>query len=62
VYLGAEPVFNFQNKFASESCAAVREALSNTYPDREVPNKDNSRQTGNIISGLRMHLSVTNVY
>jgi hypothetical protein len=32
-------VFIFENYFASTSFVAVREAFSNAYPDKEVPNK-----------------------
>jgi hypothetical protein len=35
----AERVFVLEHYFASKSCAAVREAFSNAYPDKEVPNK-----------------------
>jgi hypothetical protein len=39
VYLRAERVFIIEHYFASKSFAAVREAFSNAYPDKEVPNK-----------------------
>jgi hypothetical protein len=32
-------VFIAERYFVSESSAAVREAFSNAYPDKEVPNK-----------------------
>jgi hypothetical protein len=32
-------VFILEHYFASKSCAAVREAFSNAYPDKELPNK-----------------------
>jgi hypothetical protein len=32
-------VFILEHYFASKSFAAVREAFSNAYPDKEVPNK-----------------------
>jgi hypothetical protein len=32
-------VFILEHYFASKSCAAVREAFSNAYPDEEVQNK-----------------------
>jgi hypothetical protein len=39
VYSRAEHVFILEHYFASKSFAAVREAFSNAYPDKEVPNK-----------------------
>jgi hypothetical protein len=40
VHSRAEPVFILEYHFASKSfAAAVREAFSNAYPDKEVPNK-----------------------
>jgi hypothetical protein len=39
VYSRAEQVFIFEHFFASKSFAAVREAFSNAYPDKDVPNK-----------------------
>jgi hypothetical protein len=39
VYSRAERVFIIEHHFASKSFAAVREAFSNAYPDKEVPNK-----------------------
>jgi hypothetical protein len=39
VYLRAEHVFILEHYFASKLSAAVREAFSNAYPDKEVPNK-----------------------
>jgi hypothetical protein len=47
-------VFILEHYFASKSFAAVREAFSNSCPDKEVPNK-----TGNKISGQKKCLSVT---
>jgi hypothetical protein len=35
----AELVFIVKHYFASESFAAVREAFSNVYPDKEVQNR-----------------------
>jgi hypothetical protein len=32
-------VIIFEHYFASKSFAAVREPVSNVYPDKEVPNK-----------------------
>jgi hypothetical protein len=34
----AERVFILEHHFASKSFAAVREAFSNAYPDKELPN------------------------
>jgi hypothetical protein len=39
VYSRAESVFILEHYFASKSFAAVHEAFSNAYPDKEVPNK-----------------------
>jgi hypothetical protein len=39
VYSQAERVSILEHYFASKSFAAVREAFSNTYPDKEVPKK-----------------------
>jgi hypothetical protein len=39
LYLRAERVFILEHYFASKSFAAVREAFSNAYPDKDVPNK-----------------------
>jgi hypothetical protein len=39
VYSRVERVFILENYFASKSFAAVREAFSNAYPVKEVPNK-----------------------
>jgi hypothetical protein len=39
VYSRAERVFILEHYFASKLYAAVREAFSNAYPDKEVPNK-----------------------
>jgi hypothetical protein len=39
VYSRAERVFILEHYFASKSFAAVHEAFSNAYSDREVPNK-----------------------
>jgi hypothetical protein len=39
VYSKAERVFILEHYFTSKSFAAVREAFSNAYPDKEVPNK-----------------------
>jgi hypothetical protein len=46
VYSRAERVFILEHYFASKSLAAVREAFSNAYPDKEVPN---NAPTGNKI-------------
>jgi hypothetical protein len=55
VYSRAERVFILENYLASKSFAAVREAFSNAYPDKEVPNKTTihrlvtaSRDTGSV--------------
>jgi hypothetical protein len=39
MYSRAERVFILEHYFASKSFSAVREAFSNAYPDKEVPNK-----------------------
>jgi hypothetical protein len=39
LYPRAERVFVLEHYFASKSFAAVREAFSNAYPDKKVPNK-----------------------
>jgi hypothetical protein len=39
VYSWAEHVFIVKHCFASKSFAAVREAFSNAYPDKEILNK-----------------------
>jgi hypothetical protein len=39
MYSRAERVFILEQYFASKSSAAVREAFSNAYPDKEVPNE-----------------------
>jgi hypothetical protein len=39
VYSRAERVLILEHYFASQSFSAVREAFSNAYPDKEVPNK-----------------------
>jgi hypothetical protein len=39
MYSQAERVFIFEHYFASKSFTAVREAFSNAYSDKEVPNK-----------------------
>jgi hypothetical protein len=39
VYSWAESVFILEHYFASKLFAAVCEAFSNAYPDKEVPNK-----------------------
>jgi hypothetical protein len=39
MYSRAERVFILEHDFAAKSFAAVREAFSNAYPDKEVPNK-----------------------
>jgi hypothetical protein len=39
VYSRAERVFILEHYFASKSFAAVREAFSNAYSDKEVSNK-----------------------
>jgi hypothetical protein len=38
-YSREERVFILEHCFASKSFAAVREALSNMFPEKEVPNK-----------------------
>jgi hypothetical protein len=44
VYLRAERVFILEHYFASKLFAAVREAFSDAYPDKEVPNKTTIHQ------------------
>jgi hypothetical protein len=39
VYSRAERMFILEHYFTSKSFAAVREAFSNAYRDKEVPNK-----------------------
>jgi hypothetical protein len=39
VHSRAERVFILEHHFVSKSFAAVREAFSNAYPDKGVPNK-----------------------
>jgi hypothetical protein len=39
VYSQAKCLFILEHYFASKSFAAVREAFSSTYPNKEVPNK-----------------------
>jgi hypothetical protein len=39
VYSRAERVFILEHYFTSKLFAVVREAFSNAYPDKEVPNK-----------------------
>jgi hypothetical protein len=39
MYSRAERVFILEHYFTSKSFAAVREAFSNVYPDKKVPNK-----------------------
>jgi hypothetical protein len=39
VYSRAELVFILEHYFALKSFAAVREAFSNKYPEKEAPNK-----------------------
>jgi hypothetical protein len=39
MYSRVEHAFILEHYFASKSFAAVREAFSNAYPDKEVPNK-----------------------
>jgi hypothetical protein len=39
MYSRAELVFILENYIASKLSAAVREAFSSAYPDKEVPNK-----------------------
>jgi hypothetical protein len=56
VYSRLERAFVLEQYLASKSfAAAVREAFSNAYPDKEVPNKTT---TSNEISGHRKYLSV----
>jgi hypothetical protein len=58
MYSRAERVYS-KHYFASKSFAAVRKAISNSYPDEEVPNKT-TILTGNKILGHSKCLSVTN--
>jgi hypothetical protein len=39
VYSRAKCVIILEHYFASKSSSAVREAFSNEYPDKEIPNK-----------------------
>jgi hypothetical protein len=39
VYSRVERLFSLHHNFASKSFAAVRETLSNAYPDKELSNK-----------------------
>jgi hypothetical protein len=50
-------VFILEHYFASKQFAAVDEAFSNAYPDKEVPNK--TTPNGNKFSGHRKCLSMT---
>jgi hypothetical protein len=54
-------VFILEHYFASKSVAAVREAFSNAYPDKEVMERQH-KKTGNKISEHRKCLSVTGAY
>jgi hypothetical protein len=51
VYSRAERVFILEHYFALKPSAAVREAFTNVYPDKEAPNK--TTPTGNKVSGHR---------
>jgi hypothetical protein len=59
VYSLAERVFILEYYFTSKSFAAVREAFSNAYPDKELPNKTTIQQlvtirdTGSVCVSLR---------
>jgi hypothetical protein len=55
-------VFIVEHDFAYESFADVREAFSNAYPDKEVPNKTVLHRLVNKISGHRKYLSATNAH
>jgi hypothetical protein len=57
MYSRAERVFILEHHFTSELFAAVYEAFSNAYPDKEVLHK-----TGNKILGHRKCLSVTSAH
>jgi hypothetical protein len=54
-----ECVFILEHYFASKSFAAVREAFSNVYPDKEVPNKTTVHRE---VTTFRKILSVTNAH
>jgi hypothetical protein len=58
VYSRAERVFILEHYSSSKSFAVVREAFSNAYPDKEVPNKTTVhrlvtkfRDTGSVCCG-----------
>jgi hypothetical protein len=59
MYSRAERVFILEHYFASKSLAAVREAFSNAYSDKEVPNKTRlpSNETGMEYSPLHDRLA-----
>jgi hypothetical protein len=65
VYSREKRVFILEHYFASKSSAAVREAFSNAYPDKEVPNKtifrrvNKFRDTGSVC-GDKCSLSYKN--
>jgi hypothetical protein len=59
VYSRAERVFILEHYFASKSSVDVREAFSNAYRDKEVPNKTTKKPTGNKMSGNRKCLFLT---
>jgi hypothetical protein len=61
VYSRKERVLILEHYLASKSFAAVREALTNVYPDKKVLN-ETSTLTGNRISGHRKYLSVTSAH
>jgi hypothetical protein len=61
VYSWAEHVFILEHYFSSKSFAAVRDAFSSAYHDKEVLNKT-TPPTGNKILGHRICLSVTNAH
>jgi hypothetical protein len=56
--LHEQNVFILEHYFVWKWIAADREAFSNAYPDKEVPNK--KTPTGNNISGHSNYFSVTN--
>jgi hypothetical protein len=51
VHSRAESVFILQHYFASKPFSAAREAFSNTYPDKELPNKTTEHRLVNNVSG-----------
>jgi hypothetical protein len=61
VYSRAECVFILEHYFTSQSFAAVYEAFSNAYADKEVPNKTTIQLVRKLL-GHRKYLSVTSAH